>query len=309
MGYKLSKKEFNYYSPQFTGLRISKESIVGCNYLEASKLIHQQYKRLASEFHSDKTKGSDEPMKAINRYKTELLKYIKPLSNGAGLIVAWETQRYMQLAQQNQINGNDKRTKYYSIFGLVNLFLGISLLASYIYLAIKLFKAANFTTTPGILFSASLIVTVASFMLSIYLISSVIKKVVDLQNPAQGQGENLTPEDIEEALQKEMSEYKFSIFVSQYTPYLSCALLVAGLGLQYQSGCMDSKVLVGLAAVLGCMLIAKLAIEIYERKVLEVVKTEGIGPEQRVPLAMLTEHPSSSINPDGTFHVSAHGVV
>lgn len=299
MGYKLRKREFDYLLPAFTGLRISKESIVGCDYIEASKLTDQHYKRSALEFHSDKTGGSDEQMQTLNGHKAELLKYIKPLSNGESLIVAWETQRYMQLTPQNQKNWDDKRTKYYSIFSLVNLFLLISLIASSIYLGVRLFIAANFTAIPGILFSASLIVTVTFVVLSTCFISSMIKKAVDLQNYAEEQGENLTLEDIGETLQKERPKYKFLIFASQCMPYLSCALLVAGLGLQYQSGCMDSKVLIGLVAVLGCTLMMKLAVEIYERNVVEVVKTEGMGTEQRAHLAILDkEPPSGSVNRD-----------
>lgn len=294
MGYKLRKREFDYCFPHFSGLNISKKRIVGCNYLEASKLIHQQYKRLAPEVHSDKTGGSDEPMKALNGHKAELLKYIKPLSNGESLIAAWERQRYLQLAQQNQIDWSDKRTKYYFIFGLVSLFLLISLIAASIYLGVRLFKAANFATIPGILFSASLIAAVTFVVLSTCFISFMIKKAVDLQNHAEEQGENVTSEDIEETLQKEMPKYKFLIFASQCVPYLSCALLVAGLGLQYQSGCMDSKVLIGFVAALGCILMVKLAVEIYERNVVEVVKTEGMGTEQRAPLAILDKEPPSS---------------
>jgi hypothetical protein len=53
----------------------------------------------------------------------------------------------------------------------------------------------------------------------------------------------------------------------------------------------------------------KLAIEIYERKVVEVVKTEGMDPEQKEPLAILYgESPSGTVSPDGAFQTPAHGM-
>lgn len=304
MGYKLRKREFDYYSLQFTGLRISKERIVGCNYLEVSKLIDQQYKRLAPEFHPDKTGGSDEKMQAINEYKAGLLKYTKPLSNGENLIIVEEKQRYVQLAQQGQ---NNKRIKCLIIFGLVSLLLLISSLVSYLYLGFRLFKAANFTNAPGILFSASLITAVTTFFLTTYLTFSLVKKIVDLQNTQQEQGENLDQEELKEEMFKSR-KYKFLTFTSQYLFYLPCILLGAGLALQYQSSCVDSKILIGFAEVLGCILLLQLATEIYERKVVDLVKTEGRGTEQRAPVGMLTEKPSSTVDSDGAFNASAHGV-
>lgn len=305
MAYKLRTREYDYNESLFKELGIETQEVEGHNFLEISNIITKKYRELARKSHSDKTGGSDEKMQAINEYKAGLLKYTKPLSNGKNLIIVEEKQRCVQLASQGQ---NDKRIKCLIIFGLVDLLLLISSLVSYLYLGFRLFKAANFTNAPGILFSASLITAVTTFFLTTYLTFSVVKKAVDLQNSAQRQGENLTQEDKVEMLQKERSEYKISIFASQYMPYLSCALLVAGLALQYQFGCMDSKVLIGFVAVLGCILLLQLATEIYERKVVDLVKTEGRGTEQRAPVGMLTEKPSSTIDPDGAFNASAHEV-
>lgn len=205
----------------------------------------------------------------------------------------------MQLAQQGQ---NDKRIKCFIIFGVVSLLLLISSLVSYLYLGFRLFKAANFTNAPGILFSASLITAVTT-----YFTFSLVKKIVDLQNTQQEQGENLDQEELKEEMFKSR-KYKFLTFTSQYLFYLPCILLGAGLTLQYQSSCVDSKILIGFAAVLGCILLLQLATEIYERKVVDLVKTEGRGTEQRAPVGILTEKPSSTIDPDGAFNTSAHEV-
>ncbi|BET30150.1 MAG: hypothetical protein ABS251_01875 [Wolbachia endosymbiont of Ephestia elutella] len=98
--------------------------------------------------------------------------------------------------------------------------------------------------------------------------------------------------------------FKYLILISQISNYLPPILLIAGLVLQYQSSCVDSKVLIGFAIVLGCTLLLQLASEIYERKVVNLVKTEGRGDEQNVPIGALTEKPSSIVNPDS---VHAHG--
>lgn len=178
---------------------------------------------------------------------------------------------------------------------------------SYIYLGFKLYKAANFTDAPGILFSASLITSVTTFFLSVYLISSLLKKAMDLQNPQREQGENLDQEELKDEMFKSKA-FKYLILTSHISNYLPPILLVAGLVLQYQSSCVDSKILIGFATVLGCSLLLHLASEIYERKVVNLVKTEGIGDEQNVPIGALTEKPSSIVNPDGAFNISAHQV-
>ncbi|MDE5062566.1 hypothetical protein [Wolbachia endosymbiont of Drosophila tsacasi] len=178
---------------------------------------------------------------------------------------------------------------------------------SYLYLGFRLFKAANFTNAPGILFSASLITAVTTFFLTTYLTFSLVKKIVDLQDTQQEQGENLDQEELKEEIFKSR-KYKFLTFTSQYLFYLPCILLGAGLTLQYQSSCVDSKILIGSAAVLGWILLLQLATEIYERKVVDLVKTEGRGAEQRAPVGMLTEKPSSTVDPNGAFNTSAHEV-
>ncbi|MCA7010005.1 molecular chaperone DnaJ [Wolbachia endosymbiont of Tribolium confusum] len=231
------------------------------------------------------------------------MQYIKPLSEkNQGLIIPEEWKRYLQSIQQGQ---NDKHTKYYVVFSLVNFLLFISSLVSHIYLGFKLYKAANFTDAPGILFSASLITFVTTFFLSVYLISSVVKEAMDLQNSRQKQGENLGQEELKDEMFK---RFKYLILTSQCSGHLPPILLVAGLALQYQSSCVDSKILIGFAAVLGCGLLLHLASEIYERKVVNLVKIEGIGDEQNVPIGASTEKPSSIVNPDGAFNVSAHQV-
>ncbi|MBC6686193.1 J domain-containing protein [Wolbachia pipientis] len=304
MGYKLRTREYDYNESLFKELGIETQEVEGRNFLEISNIITKKYRELARKSHSDKTGGSDEKMQAINEYKAGLLKYTKPLSNGENLIIVEEKQRYVQLAQQGQ---NDKRIKCFIIFGVVSLLLLISSLVSYLYLGFRLFKAANFTNAPGILFSASLITAVTTFFLTTYLTFSLVKKFVDLQNTQQEQGENLDQEELEEEMFKSR-KYKFLTFTSQYLFYLPCILLGAGLTLQYQSSCIDSKILIGFAAVLGCILLLQLATEIYERKVVDLVKTEGRGTEQRAPVGMLTEKPSSTVDPDGAFNTSAHEV-
>lgn len=256
--------------------------------------------------HPDKPGGSDEKIQALNGNKAALLQYIKPLSeNNGGLIIPEEyKRRRVQPIQQGQ---NDKRAEYYAVFTRVNILLFISSLVSYIYLGCKLYKAANFTDAPGILFSASLITSVTTFFLSVYLISPLFKKAMDLQNPQREQSENLDQEELKDEMFKSKA-FKYLILTSQISNYLSPILLVAGLVLQYQSSCVDSKILIGFAAVLGCGLLLHLASEIYERKVVNLVKTEGIGDEQNVPIGASTEKPSSIVNPDGAFNVSAHQV-
>ncbi|UIP92402.1 hypothetical protein JSQ73_004335 [Wolbachia endosymbiont of Anopheles demeilloni] len=171
----------------------------------------------------------------------------------------------------------------------------------------KLCKAANFTDAPGILFSASLITLVTTFFLSVYLIASVVKEAVDLQNSQREQGENLDQEELKDEMFKSKA-FKYLILTSQISNYLPPILLIAGLVLQYQSSCLNSKILIGFAALLGCSLLLHLASEIYERKVVNLVKTEGIDDEQNVPIGASTEKPSSIVNPDGAFNVSAHQV-
>ncbi len=233
------------------------------------------------------------------------MQYIKPLSGkNEGLIIPEELERCLQSIQQGQ---NDKHTKYYSVFTLVSFLPFISSLVSYIYLGCKLYKAANFTDAPGILFSASLITFVTTFFLSIYLISPLMEETVDLQNSQREQSENLDQEELKDEMFKSKA-FKYLILTSQISNYLPPILLVAGLVLQYQSSCVDSKILIGFAAVLGCGLLLHLASEIYERKVVNLVKTEGIGDEQNVPIGASTEKPSSIVNPDGAFNVSAHQV-
>lgn len=305
MGYKLRKREYNYNESLFQKIGIQVQEVEGRNFLEISNIIAKNYRRLSIKCHPDKTGGSDEKIQALNRNKAALLQYIKPLSGkNQGLIIPEELKRYLQSIQQRQ---NDKHTKYYVVFSLVRFLLYISSLVSYIYLGCKLYKAANFTDTPGILFSASLITFVTTFFLSIYLILPLMKEIVDLQNSQREQGENLDQEERREEILKS-KRFKYFIFTSQCSSYLPPILLVAGLMLQYQSSCVDSKILIGFATVLGCSLLLHLASEIYERKVVNLVKTEGRGDEQNVPIGALTEKPSSIVNPDGTFNVSAHQV-
>ncbi|WP_265023103.1 J domain-containing protein [Wolbachia endosymbiont (group B) of Ischnura elegans] len=257
------------------------QEVEGRNFLEISNIIAKNYRRLSIKCHPDKPGGSDEKMQALNRNKAALLQYIKPLSGkNQGLIIPEEMRRCVQLIKQRQ---NDKHTKYYVVFSLVSFLLFISSLVSYIYLGCKLYKAANFTDTLGILFSASLITFVTTFFLSIYLISPLMKEIVDLQNSQREQGENLDQEERWEEILKS-KRFKYFIFTSQCSSYLPPILLIAGLVLQYQSSCLNSKILIGFAALLGCSLLLHLASEIYERKVVNLVKTEGIGDEQNVPI-------------------------
>ncbi|WP_353279521.1 hypothetical protein [Wolbachia endosymbiont (group B) of Xanthorhoe designata] len=130
---------------------------------------------------------------------------------------------------------------------------------------------------------------------------------MDLQNPQWEQGENLDQEELKDEISKSKA-FKYLILTSQISNYLPSILLVAGLVLQCQSSCVDSKILIGFATVLGCSLLLRLASEIYERKVVDLIKTEGIGDEQNVPIGASTEKPSSIVNPDGAFNVSAHQV-
>lgn len=305
MGYKLRKREYDYNESLFKEIGIQVQEVEGRNFLEISNIIAKNYRRLSIKCHPDKPGGSDEKIQALNRNKAALLQYIKPLSErNEGLIIPQEMRRYVQLIKQRQ---NDKHTKYYVVFSLVRFLLFISSLVSYIYLGCKLYKAANFTDTPGILFSASLITFVTTFFLSIYLISPLMKEIVDLQNSQREQGENLDQEERWEEILKS-KRFKYFIFTSQCSSYLPPILLIAGLVLQYQSSCLDSKILIGFATVLGCSLLLHLASEIYERKVVNLVKTEGIGDEQNVPIGASTEKPSSIVNPDGAFNVSAHQV-
>ncbi|CCE77297.1 MULTISPECIES: hypothetical protein [Wolbachia] len=305
MGYKLRKREYDYNESLFKEIGIQVQEVEGRNFLEISNIIAKNYRRLSIKCHPDKPGGSDEKIQALNRNKAALLQYIKPLSGkNRGLIIPEELKRCLQSIQQRQ---NDKHTKYYFVFGLVTFLLFISSLVSYIYLGCKLYKAANFTDTPGILFSASLITFVTTFFLSIYLISPLMKEIVDLQNSQREQGENLDQEERWEEILKS-KRFKYFIFTSQCSSYLPPILLIAGLVLQYQSSCVDSKILIGFATVLGCSLLLHLASEIYERKVVNLVKTEGIGDEQNVPIGASTEKPSSIVNPDGAFNVSAHQV-
>lgn len=305
MGYKLRKREYDYNESLFKEIGIQVQEVEGCNFLEISNIIAKNYRRLSIKCHPDKPGGSDEKIQALNRNKAALLQYIKPLSGkNQGLIIPEELKRYLQSIQQGQ---NDKRAEYYTRFSLVSSLLLISSLVSYIYLAVKLYKAANFTDAPGILFSATLITYVTTFFLSVYLISSLFKKAMDLQNPQREQGENLDQEELKDEISKSKA-FKYLILTSQISNYLPPILLVAGLVLQYQSSCLNSKILIGFAALLGCSLLLHLASEIYERKVVDLVKTEGIGDEQNVPIGALTEKPSSIVNPDGAFNVSAHQV-
>ena len=305
MGYKLRKREYNYNESLFKEIGIQVQEVEGRNFLEISNIIAKNYRRLSIKCHPDKPGGSDEKIQALNRNKAALLKYIKPLSEkNQGLIIPEELKRYLQSIQQGQ---NDKRAEYYAVFTQVNILLFISSLVSCIYLGVKLYKAANFTDAPGILFSATLITFVTTFFLSVYLISSLFKKAMDLQNPQREQGENLDQEELKDEISKSKA-FKYLILTSQISNYLPSILLVAGLVLQYQSSCVDSKILIGFATVLGCSLLLHLASEIYERKVVNLVKTEGIGDEQNVPIGASTEKPSSIINPDGAFNVSAHQV-
>ncbi|MGL9759385.1 MAG: molecular chaperone DnaJ [Wolbachia sp.] len=305
MGYKLRKREYNYNESLFKEIGIQVQEVEGRNFLEISNIIAKNYRRLSIKCHPDKPGGSNEKIQALNRNKTALLQYIKPLSEkNRGLIIPEESKRYLQSIQQGQ---NDKHTKYYVVFSLVSFLLLISSLVSYIYLGFKLYKAANFTDAPGILFSASLITLVTTFFLSVYLISSLFKKAMDLQNPQREQGENLDQEELKDEMFKSKA-FKYLILTYQISNYLPPTLLVTGLVLQYQSSCVDGKILIGFATVLGCNLLLHLASEIYERKVVDLVKTEGIGDEQNVPIGASTEKPSSIVNPDGAFNVSAHQV-
>ncbi|WP_264377586.1 molecular chaperone DnaJ [Wolbachia endosymbiont (group B) of Philonthus cognatus] len=305
MGYKLRKREYDYNESLFKEIGIQVQEVEGRNFLEISNIIAKNYRRLSIKCHPDKPGGSDEKIQALNRNKAALLQYIKPLSGkNRGLIIPEELKRYLQSIQQGQ---NDKRAEYYAVFTQVNILLLISSLVSYIYLGFKLYKAANFTDAPGILFSATLITSVTTFFLSVYLMSSLFKKAMDLQNPQREQGENLDQEELEDEISKSKA-FKYLILTSQISNYLPPILLVAGLVLQYQSSCLNSKILIGFAALLGCSLLLHLASEIYERKVVNLVKTEGIGDEQNVPIGASTEKPSSIVNPDGAFNVSAHQV-
>ncbi|WP_245609384.1 hypothetical protein [Wolbachia endosymbiont of Trichogramma pretiosum] len=130
---------------------------------------------------------------------------------------------------------------------------------------------------------------------------------MDLQNSQREQGENLDQEERREEILKS-KRFKYFIFTFQCPSYLPPILLIAGLVLQYQSNCLDSKILIGFAALLGCSLLLHLASEIYEGKVVNLVKTEGIGDEQNVSIGVLTKKPSSIVNPYGAFNVSAHQV-
>ncbi|UIP91473.1 hypothetical protein IYZ83_004930 [Wolbachia pipientis] len=189
MRYKLRKREYNYNESLFKEIDIQVQEVEGRNFLEISNIIAKNYRRLSIKCHPDKTGGSDEKIKALNRNKAALLQYIKPLSErNKGLIIPEEFKRYLQSIHQGQ---NDKRAEYYAVFTQVNILLLISLLVSYIYLGVKLYKSANFTDAPGILFSATLITFVTIFFLSVYLISSLSKKAIDLQNPQREQDENL----------------------------------------------------------------------------------------------------------------------
>ncbi|RDD33609.1 molecular chaperone DnaJ [Wolbachia endosymbiont of Cylisticus convexus] len=305
MGYKLRKREYDYNESLFKELGIETQEVEGRNFLEISNIIAKNYRRLSIKCHPDKSGGSDEKIQALNRNKAALLQYIKsPNKKNRGLIIPEETRRCLQLIKQRQ---NNKYTKYYVVFSLVRFLLYISLLVSYIYLGFKLYKAANFTDAPGILFSASLITSVTIFFLSVYLIASVVKEDLDLQNSQREQGENLDQEERWEEILKS-KRFKYLIFIAQYSSYLPPILLIAGLVLQYQSSCLNSKILIGSTAVLGCILLLQLASEIYERKVVNLVKTEGRGDEQNVPIGALTGKPSSIVNPDGAFNVSAHQV-
>lgn len=260
MGYKLRKREYNYNESLFKEIDIQVQEVEGRNFLEISNIIAKNYRRLSIKCHPDKTGGSDEKIKALNRNKAALLQYIKPLSGkNPGLIIP-EELRHLQSIQQGQ---NDKRAEYYAVFTRVNILLFISSLVSYIYLGFKLYKAANFTDAPGILFSATLITFVTTFFLSVYLISSLLKKAMDLQNPQRKQGENLDQEELKDEISKSKA-FKYLILTSQISNYLPSILLVAGLVLQYQSSCVDSKILIGFATVLGCSLLLRLASEIYE---------------------------------------------
>ena len=273
MGYKLRKREYVYAQGVLKKLAIDIEEAAGLNFLQISDLIAKKYRRLALRFHPDKPGGSDKEIKSINDSKQKLLKYIEPLRNGGRLISNAETEL---LKQQSKIDFNDRRTKYAVIFILVDLLLMISLCISYIYLGIRLFKAANFATTPGILFSASLITAISTFLLTLYFFFSVAKKASGL---LQVQGGTLDQEELKEALQKEIAENRK--YISQYASYFSLALLITGLALQYQSNYVDTTVLIGLVAVLGCTLLRYLVVEVYERKVVELIKIEEKESEQK----------------------------
>ena len=166
----------------------------------------------------------------------------------------------------------------------------------YIYLGFKLYKAANFTDAPGILFSASLITFVTTFFLSVYLISSVVKEAMDSQNSQWKQGENLDQEELKDAMLKSKT-FKYLILTSQCLSYLPPILLAAGLALQYQSSCVDSNILIGFAGVLGCSLLLYLASEIYERKVVDLIKTET---EQEVSPSSSTVDSVNVLNASST---------
>ncbi|WP_339046965.1 J domain-containing protein [Candidatus Mesenet endosymbiont of Phosphuga atrata] len=285
MGKYLTKREFEYKSDLFEALGIKKEDAVGKNFEQLSQLIGKQYRTLSLKCHPDKFQNSSKEVKDENDKKFQILddakkrlsKYILPLQKEQGsLIIPSEYEEFLSILQSK--HEFSRRGKMYLLYALSFLFISLLSLVSYCYLISKLvIKCQSISLNlSNASFYGALICFIA-FPISFFALTCFAAK--DLSKIKNSE-ECLDQEDLVNKLEDKFSKkmgYKPLILLMKCLPTMAIILTAASLITESALNnfkTVDTKLLIGVSLLILSFGLKCLADEVYERKVVNLVKEE-----------------------------------
>lgn len=225
-------------------------------------------------------------MNTLINSKNNIVTYIIPLGLGNNLIRVQETidflKESMQILEATRREYEaqySKRSKAYMFYSVE--FVSIRLLhtSSFIYLAVKFFQNAQLDL-KNILFGAGLVGFITTLVASSLLQSHLKKTIESIQKEAQEKSETLTLDDLFLGLEKKLKENKkYSILSTTLKYLLPLSIITMAAGLIVESALsdfktVDTKLLIGVSLLILSFGLQYLANEIYERKVVNLVKEE-----------------------------------
>ncbi|WP_339045811.1 hypothetical protein [Candidatus Mesenet endosymbiont of Agriotes lineatus] len=285
MGKYLTKREFEYKSSLFAALGIKKEDAVGKNFAQLSKLIGKQYRTLSLECHPDKFQNSSKEVKDENDKKFQILddtkkrlnKYILPLQKERGsLIISSEYEEFFSILQSER--EFFRRDKMYLLYLLSFLFTSLLSLVSYCYLISRLvIKCQSISLNlSNASFYGALICFIA-IPISFFAFTCFAAKDFSKIKSSE---ECLDQEDLTNKLEDKFSkkmEYKTLILLMKCLPTMAIILTAASLITESALDnfkTVDTQLLIGVSLLILSFGLQCLANEIYERKVVNLVKEE-----------------------------------
>lgn len=312
MGKYLTKREFEYKRDLFEVLGIKEEDAVGKNFEQLLKIIEQNRKQLAFKCHTDKGDRDSEKIKTLNGSKDKLEKYIQNLKDyGKNGILATEAEAF--ITASSQLNLFSRRKKVFSLYNSTDTLINILRIVSYFYLIVILInkcKNSHLSLNNALLIGALICLVVIPVSYIAISFKWLLKKYESAEKDLKTEHERTLRTQFEG---KELEEKLKEVFYSEdfknkatqelqglirnqsiveeinknflfYKPKcvtsfwaLSMILMTASLITESALSnfkTVDTKLLIGVSLLILSFGLQCLATEVYERKVVNLVKEE-----------------------------------